>query len=85
MPPGQNMDDWFTILRSGMWKLFFKLNCEGRVRCFKEFFPLLHETRERVLGKDREDFYLVYLGTKPGSEKKGYGRALVEHGCALVS
>lgn len=85
MLPGKNMDDWWAILRSGMWKLFFKLNREGRVRWFKEFFPLLHETKERVLGRDREAFYLVYLGTKPRSEKMGYGRKLVEHGTALVS
>lgn len=78
------MDDWWTILRSGMWKLFFKLDKEGRTRWFKEFFPLLHETMERVL-PGREAFYLVYLGTRPGSERMGYGRKLVEHGAGLVS
>lgn len=45
MPPGQNMDDWWTMLRSGMWKLYFKLSKEGRKRWFKEFLPKLHDTK----------------------------------------
>ena len=45
MPPGQNMDDWWTVLRSGMWKLYFKLSKEGRKRWFKEFLPKLHDAK----------------------------------------
>lgn len=45
MPPGQNMDDWWTVLRSGMWKLYFKLSKEGRRRWFKEFLPKLHDAK----------------------------------------
>ena len=45
MPPGQNMDDWWTMFRSGMWKLYFKLSKEGRKRWFKEFLPKLHDTK----------------------------------------
>jgi hypothetical protein len=39
------MDDIFTILRSGMWRLFYKFSSEGRVRFFNEFFPLLNSTK----------------------------------------
>lgn len=45
MPPGQNMDDWWTIFRSGMWKLKFKLSSEGRKRWFDEFLPKLHDCK----------------------------------------
>lgn len=79
-PPGKNMDDLLTILRSGMWRLNFQLSWEGRKRFFDEFLPLLHTTKEEVMGeRDAECWYLVYLGTKPASRGKGYARKLVEH------
>ena len=80
MPPAKNIDDWFTILRSGMWRLNFQLSPEGKKRFFNEFLPLLHVTKEEVMGdRDADCWYLVYLGTKPGSRGKGYARKLVEH------
>lgn len=85
MPPGKNMDDWWTILRSGMWRLLFKLSREGKARFYKEFLPILHDTKERVLGeRDAKSYYLVYLGTKPSARGKGYARRLIEHGLAMV-
>ena len=45
MPPWQNMDDYLTIFKSGMWRLYYKLSNEGRKRFFNEFFPLLHDTK----------------------------------------
>ena len=50
MPPGKNMDDWYTIFRSGMWRLKFQLSTEGNTRFFDEFLPLLHKTKEEVMG-----------------------------------
>lgn len=80
MPPGKNMDDWLTILRCGLWRLYFQLSSEGKKRFFKEFMPLLHSTKEEVMGeRDAECWYLVYLGTKDASRRKGYARKLVEH------
>jgi hypothetical protein len=80
MPPGKNMDDWFTIFRSGMWRLHFQFSSEGKKRFFDEFLPLLHTTKEEVMGdRDAECWYLVYLGTKIASRGKGYARKLVEH------
>lgn len=88
MPPGQNMDDWLTCFRSGMWRLQygFKMSAEGHKRYFREFVPLLHETKHEVLG-DREDesWYLVYIGTKPHARGKGYARALIESVTKKVS
>lgn len=80
MPPGKSNDDFLTILRSGMWRLNYKLSAEGKRRFFNEFLPLLHDAKHQVLG-DRDDdaWYLVYLGTKPGSRGKGYARKLIEH------
>jgi len=79
MPPGKNMDDWLTILRSGMWRLQFQLSAEGRKRFFEEFLPLLHHTKEEVLGeRDHKSWYLVYIGTRPESRGKGYARKLIE-------
>jgi GNAT superfamily N-acetyltransferase len=85
MPPGKNMDDWFTIFRSGLWRLFYKLSREGKARFYGEFLPLLHRTKEEVLQeRDNQSMYLVYLGTKPNARGKGYARALIEHGLAMV-
>ena len=86
MPPGKNMDDWFTILRSGMWRLNFQLSSEGKKRFFDEFLPLLHTTKEEVMGERDDDcWYLVYLGTKVDSRGRGYARKLVEHITGRVS
>ena len=80
MPPGKNMDDWITEIRSGIYKFHYKLSKQGRKRFFDEFLPLLHNTKHEVLKQhDRNSWYLVYIGTKPDSRGKGYARALIEH------
>ena len=80
MPPGKNMDDWLTILRSGMWRLSYQLSAEGRKRFFEEFLPLLGKTKAEALGdRDDDSWYLVYIGTKKGSRGKGYARKLIDH------
>jgi ribosomal protein S18 acetylase RimI-like enzyme len=80
------MDDWWTILRSGLWRLYYKLSREGRARFYREFLPLLHNTKQEVLGaRDENSFYLVYIGTKPKARGKGYARLLIEHGTRMVS
>ena len=79
MPPGNNMDDTFTILRSGLWRLYYQLSREGKNRFFSEFFPLLHDTKSLVLGpRDESSWYLVYIGTKPSGRGKGYARKVIE-------
>lgn len=80
MPPGQNMDDYLTIFRSGMWRLNYRLSSEGKRRFFDEFLPLLHDTMHSALGERENDaWYLVYLGTKPSGRGKGHARKLIEH------
>lgn len=80
MPPGQNMDDYLTIFRSGMWRLNYRLSSEGKRRFFDEFLPLLHDTMHSALGEREHDaWYLVYLGTKPSGRGKGHARKLIEH------
>ena len=64
-----------------MWRLQygFKFSPEGYNRFFREFMPLLHETKHEVLGDlEDESWYLVYIGTKPHARGKGYARALIE-------
>ena len=74
------MDDLVTIIRSGMWRLQYKLSAEGKKRFFTEFFPLLHDTKTEVLGdRDLEAWYLVYIGTKPSSRRHGYAKHLIEY------
>jgi ribosomal protein S18 acetylase RimI-like enzyme len=80
MPPGQNMDDLLTILRSGMWRLNYRLSAEGKRRFFTEFLPLLHDTKHATLGADDDDsWYLVYIGTRTSGRGKGHCRKLMEH------
>ncbi|KAL9136143.1 MAG: hypothetical protein Q9175_002642 [Cornicularia normoerica] len=80
MPPNKNMDDFCTMLWSGMFGLSWKLSKEGKKRLFDEFLPLLHDTKVHVLGKDDDrSWYLVYIGTKPGSRGKGYAKSLIEY------
>lgn len=80
MPPGQDIDDLLTTIRSGLWRLHYKLSAQGRQRFFSEFLPLLGETKTSALGgRDADSWYLVYIGTKPGSRGRGYCRKLIEH------
>lgn len=85
MPPGKDSDDWLTILRSGMWRLYYQLSAEGRRRYYNELLPVLHQTKHEVMG-DRDDdcYYLVYLGTKPSGQRRGYARKLIDHMAAKV-
>lgn len=86
MPPNKNMDDFCTMLWSGMFGLNWKLSKEGKKRFFDEFLPLLHDTKHHVLGnEDENSWYLVYIGTKPGSRGKGYAKCLIEHTTKQVS
>lgn len=85
MPPGKNIDDWYTVLRSGMWRLYFQLSSEGRQRYYNELLPLLHDTKAEVLGeRDENAYYLVYLGTKPHARGRGYARKLLQTMIARV-
>ena len=85
MPPGTSIEDFWTIFRSGLWRLFFQLSSEGRTRFYYEFLPLLHHTKHATLGVyDDNSYYLVYLGTKPSAQGKGYGRKLLEHGTRMA-
>ncbi|KAK4227856.1 puromycin N-acetyltransferase [Podospora fimiseda] len=79
IPPHHDLDDWYTLMRSGLWRLYFRLPSEGKKRLFDEILPLLHDTKSEVLGKEREHkaWYLVYLGTKPNSQGRGYGSKLL--------
>lgn len=86
MPPGKNIDDWYTVLRSGMWRLYFQLSSEGRQRYYNEMLPLLHDTKAEVLGeRDDNAYYLVYLGTKPHARGRGYAGKLLRTMIARVS
>ncbi|KAJ4368126.1 hypothetical protein N0V83_006481 [Neocucurbitaria cava] len=80
MPPGQNMDDYLTVFRSGMWRLNYRLSAEGNRRFFNEFLPLLHDTMQATLGtREHEAWYLVYIGTRACGRGKGHARKLIEH------
>jgi ribosomal protein S18 acetylase RimI-like enzyme len=80
MPPGQTMDDYLTICRSGMWRLNYRLSPEGKRRFFTEFLPLLHDTMHATLGpRESDTWYLVYLGTRPSGRGKGHARKLIQH------
>lgn len=80
MPPGNNMDDYLTIFRSGMWRLNFSLSVEGKSRFFTEFLPLLHDTKAQILAeRDDHSWYLVYIGTKPSGRGKGYARKVIDY------
>jgi len=80
LPPGTNVDSFWTILRSGLWRLYYKLSVEGKKRFFEEFLPLLHDTKHDVMGeRDDDSYYLVYLGSKPSARGKGYARKLIQH------
>ena len=80
LPPGKNIDDWWTILRSGMWRLNWSLSQEGKERFFKEFLPLLGKSKAEVLGdRDQDSWYLNYIGTKATARGKGYAKKLVQY------
>ncbi|KAI2624192.1 hypothetical protein GGR54DRAFT_654993 [Hypoxylon sp. NC1633] len=79
MPPGKEMDDWVTVIRSGMWRLYYQLSAEGRRRYYQELLPVLHDAKLETMGdRDNDCYYLVYLGTKPSGQRRGYARKLIE-------
>ncbi|KAL8826999.1 MAG: hypothetical protein Q9170_007188 [Blastenia crenularia] len=81
LEPGQDIDDPLQMQWSGLPRLEEKLSNEGKYRFQQEFLTLLHRTKTEVLGIDDDDsWYLVYLGTKPDAQKRGYGRMLIEYG-----
>lgn len=45
MPPGKDYDDYWSIIRSGMWRLYYQLTKEGRRRYFEEIFGLAAHTK----------------------------------------
>lgn len=78
-PPGSDADSWYTLFRSGQWRLWYQLSFEGRQRYYNEMLPLLHHTKAEVLGqRDNDAYYLVYLGTKPHARGRGYARKLLQ-------
>lgn len=80
LAPGADIDGFWTILRSGLWRLYYKLSAEGKKRFFDEFMPLLHDTKHDVMAeRDNDSYYLVYLGSKPSARGKGYARKLIQH------
>ncbi len=86
LPPGKDIDDWWTIFRSGMWRLSYMLSKEGKIRFFDEFLPLLHDTKQEILGeRDAQSWYLNYVGTKPEARGKGYAKKVIQYVTKLVS
>ena len=89
MPPGKDMDGLWPMLRSGMNRLHFfcrDMTKEGRIRFFDEFLPTLHDVKRQTLQEhDHDSWYLVYVGTKPGSRKRGYAKRLIEDVTKKVS
>ena len=82
MPPGAHMDGLLVLLKTGMWRralsVAWQLSKEGKVRLFKEFVPLLHDTKTEVLKeRDPNSWYLVYLGTHSSARGKGLAKRLV--------
>lgn len=81
MPPGKNMDDWLTLIRSGLWRLQWAYTKEGRQRFYGEFLPLLNATKMDVLGeRDRNSWYLVYLATRKEARGRGLASQLIRWG-----
>lgn len=47
---------------------------------FGEFVPILTSTKTAVLGpRDKDSWYLMYIGTRPEARGRGYARKLIEN------
>ncbi|EPE06126.1 gcn5-related n-acetyltransferase-like protein [Ophiostoma piceae UAMH 11346] len=82
MPPGKEIDGWWTALRSGLWRLHFQLSTECRRRYYAELLPLFNRTKLEVMaerGQMDDSYYLLYLGTKPSARCRGYAQKLLQH------
>lgn len=85
LPPGKSLDGWWTSLRSGLWRLRFRLSSGGRKR-YAELTTLLRDAKADVLGeRDSDAWYLVYLGTKPCGRRRGRAGKLLEDVIRRVS
>ncbi|EPX71722.1 uncharacterized protein SOCG_03658 [Schizosaccharomyces octosporus yFS286] len=77
--PGQRIDDWYTIFRSGLWRLSYKLGAENRHRFFKELIPLHNKVMpEAMAGRTHNFWYLMFVGVKENKRGKGYLRSLIQ-------
>lgn len=87
LPPGKNIDDWWTLFRSGLWRLGWALSEEGRARLFGEFLPLLASSKLEVLGEklDQDSWYLNYIGTRKSARGKGLAKKLMNYVIDQVS
>ena len=86
LPPGRDLDGWWTSLRSGLWRLRYKLSPEAKRRYYGEIIPLLHETKLQVMAdRDAACYYLLYIGTKPTARGQGHARKLLEDMIERVS
>ncbi len=88
LPPGRDLDSWWTALRSGLWRLRLQLPAACRRRYYAELLPLLHATKQEVMGGQGgvdDSYYLLYLGTKPAARRRGHGQKLLEHMLSRVS
>ncbi|KAI1103114.1 hypothetical protein F4804DRAFT_244519 [Jackrogersella minutella] len=71
--------DYEGVALCGMWRLYYQLSAEGRKRYYQELLPVLHNTMVETMGdRANECYYLVYLGTKPSGQRRGYARKLIE-------
>lgn len=79
-PDSGNMEDAWTLLRSGYLKYAWLTGAEGRDRLFKGLFPLLHNTSHEVLGDAQtKTWSLIYLGSTPEARGKGNARAMFDY------
>lgn len=86
LPPKTTLCHPLTLLRSGLWSIRFRMPGESRRRYFSEIGPLLRRTKREVLGeREREAWYLVYLGTRPESRGRGWAGRLVGDVVRVVS
>ncbi|ODV96741.1 hypothetical protein PACTADRAFT_74358 [Pachysolen tannophilus NRRL Y-2460] len=71
---------FWSMVRAGYLKVAWLANKECRRRVFQEQYPLLNETKSKVLGKDYdESWYLSDIGTTPNARGKGCARKLLEY------
>lgn len=78
-PDSGNMENFWTLVRSGYLKYAWLTGAEGRDRLFNGLFPLLHKTSHEVLGQAQTNTWsLIYLGSTPEARGKGNARAMFD-------
>ncbi|KAF2814352.1 uncharacterized protein BDZ99DRAFT_380243, partial [Mytilinidion resinicola] len=79
LTPGHMMDDFMSLIRSGMPFAMWSMGFWGCYRAITEMGPMSMACKEKVLPGQGKCYYILYVATAPSGRRQGLCSALVKH------